>query len=50
MSRIAYVAVVTIAILILVGKDNTHALSAQAVVFLGEAGQVLLELLKKALA
>ena len=33
-------------ILILVGKDNTHALSAQAVVLLGEAGRVLLALLR----
>ena len=47
MSRIAYVVVVTVAILVLVGKDNTHALSAQAVVFLGEAGRVLLAKLKK---
>jgi hypothetical protein len=47
MSRIAYVLTVMVAILVLVGKDNTHALSAQAVVFLGEAGHVLLAMLKK---
>jgi hypothetical protein len=47
MSRIAYVLTVMVAILVLVGKDNTHALSAQAVVLLGEAGRVLLALLKK---
>jgi hypothetical protein len=47
MSRIAYVLVVTVAILVLVGKDNTHALSAQAVDLLGQAGEVLLALLKK---
>jgi hypothetical protein len=46
-SRIAYVMVVTVAILVLVGKDNTHALSAQAVDLLGQAGQVLLALLRK---
>src|SRR6266545_2957979 len=38
MSRIAYVLVVMTAILVLVGKDNTHALSAQAVVLLGGCG------------
>jgi hypothetical protein len=48
MSRIAYVAVVTIAILILVGKDNTHALSAEAVGLFREGGQLVVELLKKA--
>jgi hypothetical protein len=39
MSRIAYVLTVMVAILVLVGKDNTHALSAQAVVLLGVARQ-----------
>jgi len=50
MARIAYVLTVLMAVLILVGKDNTHALSAQAVVLFGEFGHVLLALLKKALA
>jgi hypothetical protein len=49
-SRIAYVAVVTIAILILVGKDNTHALSAEAVSLFRDGGQIVVELLKKAMA
>jgi hypothetical protein len=50
MSRIAYVLTVMVAILVLVGKDNTHALSAQAVVLLGDFGHLLLALLRKALA
>jgi hypothetical protein len=49
-SRIAYVLTVMTAILVLVGKDNTHALSAQAVSLLGDFGHVLLALLQKALA
>jgi hypothetical protein len=49
-SRIAYVLTVMTAILVLVGKENTHALSAQAVSLLGDFGQVLLQLLHKALA
>jgi hypothetical protein len=50
MSRIAYVVVVVIAILILVGKKNTIALSTELVDLIGGAGEVLLALLKKALA
>ena len=50
MARIIYVAVVVLAILILVGKQNTTALSAELVDLIGGAGEVLLALLKKALA
>ena len=50
MSRISYVLVVTVAILVLVGKPNTQALSAELVDFAGDAGEVLLALLKKATA
>jgi hypothetical protein len=50
MARIIYVAVVVLAILILVGKQNTTALSAELVDLIGKAGEVLLALLRKALA
>jgi hypothetical protein len=50
MSRIAYVVVVTIAILILVGKEHTQALSAEAVDLFGQGGEIVLDLLRKALA
>ena len=50
MARIIYVAVVVLAILILVGKKNITALSAELVDLIGEAGRVLLALLRKALA
>jgi hypothetical protein len=50
MTRIIYVAVVVLAILILVGKQNTTALSAELVDLIGKAGEVLLALLRKALA
>ena len=50
MVRIIYVAVVVLAILILVGKKNTTALSAELVDLIGEAGRVLLALLRKARA
>jgi hypothetical protein len=50
MARIIYVAVVVLAILILVGKQNTTALSAEMVDLIGKAGEVLLALLRKALA
>ena len=39
MARIIYVAVVVLAILILVGKKNTTALSAELVDLIGEAGR-----------
>ena len=42
--------VVVLAILILVGKQNTTALSAELVDLIGKAGEVLLALLRKALA
>jgi hypothetical protein len=45
-----HVAVVVLAILILVGKQNTTALSAELVDLIGKAGEVLLALLRKALA
>jgi hypothetical protein len=41
---------VVLAILILVGKQNTTALSAELVDLIGKAGEVLLALLRKALA
>ena len=50
MARIIYVLVVVLAILILVGKQNTTALSAELVDLIGKAGEVLLALLRKALA
>jgi hypothetical protein len=50
MARILYVLVVVLAILILVGKQNTTALSAELVDLIGKAGEVLLALLRKALA
>ena len=50
MARIIYVVVVVLAILILVGKQNTTALSAELVDLIGKAGEVLLALLRKALA
>jgi hypothetical protein len=50
MARIVYVLVVVLAILILVGKQNTTALSAELVDLIGQAGDVLLALIKKALA
>jgi len=49
MARIIYVAVVVLAILILVGKQNTTALSAELVDLIGKGGEILLALLRKAL-
>jgi hypothetical protein len=48
MARIAYVLVVLVAILILVGKQNTQALSAELVNLVGAGGEALISLLKKA--
>jgi hypothetical protein len=50
MARIAYVLVVLVAILILVGKQNTQALSAELVDLVGAGGTALIGLLKKAAA
>jgi hypothetical protein len=50
MARIAYVLVVLVAILILVGKQNTTALSAELVSLVGAAGDALIALLRKAAA
>ena len=50
MARIIYALVVVLAILILVGKQNTTALSAELVDLIGKTGEVLLALLRKALA
>jgi hypothetical protein len=49
-ARILYVVVVVIAILILVGKQNTTTLSAELVDLIGKGGEILLALLRKALA
>jgi hypothetical protein len=49
-SRIAYVLVVLVAVLILVGKQNTQALSAELVNLIGAGGDALIDLLKKAAA
>ncbi len=48
MARIAYVLVVLVAVLILVGKQNTQALSAELVDLVGAGGTALIDLLKKA--
>jgi hypothetical protein len=48
MARIAYVLVVLVAVLILVGKQNTQALSAELVDLIGAGGEALIGLLKKA--
>jgi hypothetical protein len=50
MARIAYVLVVLVAVLILVGKQNTQALSAEMVDLIGAGGTALIDLLKKAAA
>jgi hypothetical protein len=48
MARNVYVVLVLVAVLILVGKQNTQALSAQLVDLVGAGGAALIELLKKA--
>jgi hypothetical protein len=50
MARIIYLAVVVLSILILVGKQNTTALSAELVDLISGGGQLLLDLIRKALA
>ena len=50
MAKIAYVLVVLVATLILVGKQNTTALSAELVQLVGDLGKALISLLHKAMA
>ena len=50
MARIAFVLVVLVATLILVGKQNTTALSAELVQLVGDLGKTLIALLHKAMA
>ena len=50
MARIAYVLVVLVAVLILVGKQNTKALSSELVDLVGAGGTALIDLLKNAAA